>query len=518
MNARQMSIFYSELEKLATYNNESISEDEFVNKLFEIKRDFELRKKDIPEILKNVRSKSDFRNDMQKIGGYKERREKLRENLYPIIEMYENEIFEKKEYKSEGSVKEINTYLKNNNYQFKTKYGIIKIFNLETKSGGNGTVYFGKISGMDVAIKFLINNTKEKINRFLCEYGNIILKLEEKDGIVKMYFYDELVINNNIYPMICMKKYDNKLMYREDYTEDEIINIVKQILYATKKIHDVGIVHRDLKPDNLLIANNKVYIADFGIAYFNPDYFEETGHTKEGERLANYDFSAPEQRNSKTNPVPNMDIYAIGQIIQWLVYGKTTKGTHRKKLYEKIDTPRMHFLDQIVDKCLNDDPIGRYQNINEILFEIEEYNADKKGKKSNEIKIEIEQKNKINNLKELKEALRDVMDKLCIYNFGEYDAIQEKTFSLMAPMDDMEVIQFLESIPYNLEKLEFFEKVGMSKFLMEHLAYDSYQLDKDYFQILYQLYEKIKLQESKNQNAFVEYVKTRLNENFELPF
>ena len=45
---------------------------------------------------------------------------------------------------------------------------------------------------VEVAIKFLINNSKEKLNRFLCEYGNVILKLSEKDGIVKMYFYDEV--------------------------------------------------------------------------------------------------------------------------------------------------------------------------------------------------------------------------------------------------------------------------------------------------------------------------------------
>ena len=117
------------------------------------------------------------------------KKRKIRENLYPIIEMYEQQVLNKGVSDNKTSIKELNGYLKLNKMQIKTKYGIINILNLETKSGGNGTVYFGNMSGENVAVKVLINNTKEKLNRFLCEYGNVILKLSDKDGIVKMYFF-----------------------------------------------------------------------------------------------------------------------------------------------------------------------------------------------------------------------------------------------------------------------------------------------------------------------------------------
>lgn len=78
---------------------------------------------------------------MQKYGGYQERREKLRENLYPIIEMYEQQILNKGVSDNKTSIKELNGYLKLNKMQIKTKYGIINILNLETKSGSNGTVW-----------------------------------------------------------------------------------------------------------------------------------------------------------------------------------------------------------------------------------------------------------------------------------------------------------------------------------------------------------------------------------------
>ena len=164
MNAEKINNYYAELEKIATYNNESITDEEFSKNLLEIKMDSKKEGFDMPEIFDLVKTKSDFRKNMQKYGGYQERREKLREGLYPIIDIYEQKILNSKTsiISNKLSIREINDYLKINNLYLKTKYGKILIYNLESKSGGNGTVYFGKMADVDVAIKFLINNSKEK--------------------------------------------------------------------------------------------------------------------------------------------------------------------------------------------------------------------------------------------------------------------------------------------------------------------------------------------------------------------
>ena len=39
--------------------------------------------------------------------------------------------------------------------------------------GGNGLVYLAKINEKEIAIKFLISNSKSKINRFKSEYFNM---------------------------------------------------------------------------------------------------------------------------------------------------------------------------------------------------------------------------------------------------------------------------------------------------------------------------------------------------------
>lgn len=68
-----------------------------------------------------------------------------------------------------------------------------------------------------------------------------------------------------------------------------------------------------------------------------------------------------------------MDIYAIAQVIQWYVTGMFTRGTNREHLYKNYDSSNMRNLDTIIEKCLADKPESRYQNIEEIERDIENY-------------------------------------------------------------------------------------------------------------------------------------------------
>src|SRR6185437_372121 len=47
---------------------------------------------------------------------------------------------------------------------------------------------------------------------------------------------------------------------------DEALRITGDAGSALKAAHGEGIVHRDIKPENLLLAGDRVYVADFGIA------------------------------------------------------------------------------------------------------------------------------------------------------------------------------------------------------------------------------------------------------------
>ena len=42
--------------------------------------------------------------------------------------------------------------------------------------------------------------------------------------------------------------------------------------------------------------------------------------------MANFDFSAPEQFQKENTPHCTMDIFALGQIITWIITGSVARG------------------------------------------------------------------------------------------------------------------------------------------------------------------------------------------------
>lgn len=512
MDEQRLLEFKGELEAIATYGNETITQKEFKD-FFNDFRNYAIKHGiETPEIFKYSGSIIDFRRKMQTYGGYAERRQVLDDTVYNLCEII-NRI----------NIKENNSQNKNKDeyidrkYVIKelkeskeivTKYGNIKFDTLNIKEGGNSIVVFGTIQNENVATKILISNSKNKMNRFLCEFANVIIKLSALENVAKYYLYDTVSVGKYLLDIIVMKRYNGTLQYDSNYTEEEIIRIFKQIIDCMELVHKKGIVHRDLKPQNILLDEDlNVVIADFGIAYYNPEIFEMTGHTVSSERLANFDFSAPEQRNSKIQPNPTMDIYAIGQIVQWLVFGETHKGTHRKKLFEKYNTKRMKLLDTIVERCLDNNPNNRYQSIEEIKNEISKYNEQTKRKIVLKEKID-----KSIDTEEIKEKLIDVLDNIC----GTDE--KNKKFESYNKLNDEEVERFLESLGENLNKLQFFNDIGITKFIDKNF-YDQCLVSKMYYEELNKLYKQVKTEAPELKSSFIEYVKLAINSNvYELPF
>jgi len=182
-----------------------------------------------------------------------------------------------------------------------------------------------------------------------------------------------------------MKKY--KYSLRDERKEIEstvegLYKLFKLLITALEFIHNNGIIHRDLKPENILVDSQGNYkLGDFGIANYNSEIFQLKAETEKGERLANYDFSAPEQsyKNIDIVPHPSMDIYAMGQICQWYVFERTHKGTGRKCFTEIFNSDEyLELLDKIINKCISNEASSRYQSIKEIR---EHFNIMKEEKK-----------------------------------------------------------------------------------------------------------------------------------------
>ncbi|MGL5204535.1 protein kinase domain-containing protein [Cetobacterium sp.] len=276
--------------------------------------------------------------------------------------------------------KTLSVYLKTNKNSIDTLLG--KISNLkQIGEGGNGLVYEGNLHGKTIAIKFLINNNSTKLTRFKAEYFNINT-LQPNEHIVKYLNFEELHIGEEVVQMIIMNKYDYSLKkYRENLKNpslNDLIALFDFLINSINFIHSNGIIHRDLKPENILVLetsdtkNITFVLADFGIANYSDQYLLKA-QTKVGERIGNYEFSAPEQATKDILPCETMDIYALGQICQWFVFGSTHKGTGRELFTSVFNNKSASLLDEIVDICIRNASSSRFKSIKEIFTFINKY-------------------------------------------------------------------------------------------------------------------------------------------------
>ena len=69
--------------------------------------------------------------------------------------------------------------------------------------------------------------------------------------------------------------------HREINNFDTLRPILYNLFKIVSVIHKKNIVHRDLKPENILVATDgKMVLADFGISWFDPEFYERHAQTK----------------------------------------------------------------------------------------------------------------------------------------------------------------------------------------------------------------------------------------------
>lgn len=234
--------------------------------------------------------------------------------------------------------------------------------------GGNALVYNAEFGKNEVALKVLAEQKdSSKYNRFLTEFREII-QLAETNAVVPVYYFGHLDFGENQFPYMVMKKYPYTLKKWCTVNPIQDFNtlkaVLKNLLDIVSVIHEKNIVHRDLKPENILVDEcGKMVLADFGISWFDPEFYERFVHTQKGDRMANFDFSAPEQFLKGTQPHPTMDIFAIGQIITWIITGGVARG-ERKPLtaVDEVFT----LIEPAISKMLSRSHEDRPQSINEV--------------------------------------------------------------------------------------------------------------------------------------------------------
>ncbi|GAB4841462.1 hypothetical protein Ancab_022178 [Ancistrocladus abbreviatus] len=93
------------------------------------------------------------------------------------------------------------------------------------------------------------------------------------------------------------------------FSEEEIRSFMTQILQGLAHMHRNGYFHRDLKPENLLVTNEVIKIADFGLAR------EVSSMPPYTDYVSTRWYRAPEVLLQSTSYTPAIDMWAVGAIL-----------------------------------------------------------------------------------------------------------------------------------------------------------------------------------------------------------
>lgn len=246
--------------------------------------------------------------------------------------------------------------------------------------GGAGIVYGGTDSDGDaVAVKVLGSDrlTGDKKRRFRNEIG--FLSRTKHQNIVS-------VVDHGVYeagrgslqPFYVMPRYAASLraVLSHMIPANAAFQLYGQLLDGVEAAHLNGVVHRDLKPENILVDQQltNLVVADFGVAHFTEDLLVTLVETGADQRLANFQYAAPEQRvKGKEVGVP-ADIYALGLILNELFTGAVPHGTEFIQIGSVSSD--FAFLDSIVLSMLRQNPNERQQSIAELKVMIQKHNAE----------------------------------------------------------------------------------------------------------------------------------------------
>lgn len=182
-------------------------------------------------------------------------------------------------------------------------------------------------------------------------------------------------------PFFVMPRYERTLrqVMSQGVEAAQALAIFRSILDGLEAAHGQAVVHRDLKPENILLSADvaEVRICDFGIAQFSEEELYSAVETRNGDRLANFIYAAPEQRRRGAEVDRKADYFALGLMLNELLTGLVPHGAR----YERVSArhKELAHLDGLVEQLISQRPEDRPESIAQIRAALS--NAQSRGGK-----------------------------------------------------------------------------------------------------------------------------------------
>jgi len=198
----------------------------------------------------------------------------------------------------------------------------------------------------------------------------------EKDGLP--YLVMEFVEGENL---------EERLKAAGKVAQSRAVDLFLQISAGLICAHMNGIIHRDLKPSNIILkretnGQDTAIIVDFGFAGHLRSDDKAVRLTQEGEVFGSPAYMSPEQCLGGNVDVRS-DIYSFGCLMYEVLtgtlplVGENVLSTVAKQVSETAVSMRVYnpsiseSIDALVLKCLNKEPLYRYQSVSELRQDLD---------------------------------------------------------------------------------------------------------------------------------------------------
>ena len=256
--------------------------------------------------------------------------------------------------------------------------------------GAMATVFKARQLSLDraVAIKVLPRRWSENaeyVERFYKEgkaaaklnHTNIVQAFDVGEAGGYHYFVMEYVEGHTLHDELAAGKV---------FSEDEALEIIRQIARALEHAHNQGLIHRDVKPKNIMITESRqAKLADMGLARAASD--AETAQAEAGRAFGTPYYISPEQIRGEVNIDFRADIYSLGATFYHMVTGRvpfeapTPAAVMHKHLTEPllppdhINTDLSLGVGEVVEVMMAKDRKRRYASTSDLLLDLEAISA-----------------------------------------------------------------------------------------------------------------------------------------------
>jgi serine/threonine protein kinase len=204
-----------------------------------------------------------------------------------------------------------------------------------------------------------IGNQNEQIPDLFAYFEITVKSWQSEQPEQFFYLVQEYIDGQNL---------EEELAPRGTFTEEEALEVLREILKVLKFVHNQGIIHRDIKPSNIMRDRlGKLYLLDFGAVKQVTN--APTGFGGSSTGIYSMGFAPPEQM-SGGQVYPSTDLYALAVTILTLLTKK--EAIQLFDGYSNQWQWRMHVsinsgLADILDKMLLPAANQRFQSAQEVL-------------------------------------------------------------------------------------------------------------------------------------------------------